>query len=160
MGSSQAYMSARLSVCLSVCLSLCLSVSLYNRPRRFLAIIRAACNCAQRMRPQATGSNPLSGSIICPSVRLSGRMRQFCNFGIFVLISSVGVQRHDAFTPTLGSKGSMWGPVELICPSVSLSIRLYLCLSVQSPMPLFGDQSVRPVIACSACGRRPRSQIP
>ena len=52
-------------------LSVRLSVSLYGCPHQFLAIIHAARNCAQRMRPQATGSNSLSGSIICPSVRAS-----------------------------------------------------------------------------------------
>ena len=72
-GSSRAYMSVSLSGC----------------SRRFLAIIRAARNFAQRMWPQATGSNPLSGSIICPSVRSSAG---FFAIFVFVLISSLGVQ--------------------------------------------------------------------
>ena len=53
----------------------------------------------QGMWPQAMGSNPLSGSIIylsvCPSVRLVVR-GPFAVF-VFVLISSVGVQRRDEF---------------------------------------------------------------
>ena len=50
---------------------LCLSVPMSVCPCRFLTIIRTACNFLQRMRTQATGSNPLSGIIICPSVRPS-----------------------------------------------------------------------------------------
>ena len=34
---------------------------------------RASRNCVWRMQLQATGSNPLSGSIICPSIRPSVR---------------------------------------------------------------------------------------
>ena len=80
MGSSQAYMSVRISVrpyvslyLLSLCIS-CLSDSLSGRPHRFLAIISAACNCAQCMWPQITGGNPLIGSLLFASVRLSGRL--------------------------------------------------------------------------------------
>ena len=72
-----------------------MSVSLSGRPRRFLEIICVARNCAQRMRPQATSSNPLSDSIICPSVRPVVR-GPFAVF-VFVFISSVGVQRRGAF---------------------------------------------------------------
>ena len=67
-----------------------LFVSLSDRLYPFLVIIRAACNCVQRMWTQATGSNPLSGSIICLSVRPSGHLREFFDF-LFVFISSVGV---------------------------------------------------------------------
>ena len=52
-------------VCLSISISPCLFVSLAGPPCHFLVIIRAARNCAQRMRPQAKVSNTLSGSIIC-----------------------------------------------------------------------------------------------
>ena len=52
-----------------LCQYICLSVSLSSRLRCFLYIIHTARNCAQGMRMQATGSNPLSGSIILPSVR-------------------------------------------------------------------------------------------
>ena len=55
----------------------CISVFLSVRSHHFLAIICTACNCAQPMRPQAMGSNPLSVCIICPSVRLSVRPRAF-----------------------------------------------------------------------------------
>ena len=34
--------------------------------------------------------------------------------------------------PTLGSEGPQWGPVKLICPSVSLSVRMSLCISCLS----------------------------
>ena len=43
---------------------------------------------------------------------------------IFVFISSVGVQCHDEFIPTLESGGPQWSLVELIC--------LYLFISVWS----------------------------
>ena len=68
----------------SVYLSVLLFVSLSGHPCRFLAIICAACNCIQRMRPQATGSNLLSGSMICPSVRLSSGLLIF-----FICINSI-----------------------------------------------------------------------
>ena len=51
--------------------------------------MRAACNCAQRMRQQATGSNPMSESIICPSIRLYGRLRAFCDFMLVCLVVRV-----------------------------------------------------------------------
>ena len=81
-GSSWAYMSVSLHICLVelICPSLCLSVYLSLCPVvlvDFWRSKRAARNCAQRMRPQATGSNPLSGSIICPSVRSSAGLLQF-----------------------------------------------------------------------------------
>ena len=66
-------------------MSLCLSVSLSGRPCCFLLIIFVAHNCVQRMRPKAMGSNPLSGSIICPSVCLPGRILDFCD--LFVCIN-------------------------------------------------------------------------
>ena len=70
-------------MCLSFCLSIypyisvSLFISLSGRPRYFLANIRTDRNCEQRMRPQATWSNPLSGSIIYPYVSLSGHVRAF-----------------------------------------------------------------------------------
>ena len=69
-------------VYLAVSMSLCLSVSLYDRLRRFLDIICAARNCAQCVRPQATGSNLLNGKNV--SVRPSGRLRAFCDFFICI----------------------------------------------------------------------------
>ena len=71
-------------ICLSISLSLCLYVSIFGLPHCFLAIICATHNCAQRMRPQATGSNPLSGSIICPSVCPSILPWDFCGFCICI----------------------------------------------------------------------------
>ena len=157
-----------------MCLSVCLSVSLSGRPCRFLAIICADRNFAQGMQPQATGSNPLSGSIIFPSVRQSV-CPVFCPvvcpfvrlvvrgpFAIFlsifnsfntiemitvtitITITSVGVQRHDAFIPTLGSEVPQWGPVNLIFSSVSLYVRMYLCISFLSSSSLFGNHPCSP----------------
>ena len=65
-----------------------LSGSLPGRPCHFLVIICTARNCVQRMQPQSTVLNPLSGSIIFPFVRLFIRG----NFVVivFLLISSVG----------------------------------------------------------------------
>ena len=47
------------------------------------------------MRPQATGLNPLSGSILCESAR--SVVRGPFGIFVFVLVSIVGVQRCDAF---------------------------------------------------------------
>ena len=136
-------------------LYLYLSVHTSVRPCHFWAIIHVARNCAQCMRPQTTGSNPLSGSIICPSVRPVVR-GPFVVF-VFVLISSVGVQRRNSFIPTLGSGGHQWGPVEIvclsICPSVSPPLCPVFCVA-------FWQSFVRPVITRSTCGHRPRGQIP
>ena len=68
-------------------ISLCLSVL----PRWFLAIICAARNFVQSMRLHTTGSNPLSDSIICPSVNPPSNLQDFSLK--LALISSVGVQR-------------------------------------------------------------------
>ena len=76
-------------ICPSLCLSLCLSVSLslsLDVHIAFWPSKRTAHNCAQRLLPQATWSNPLSCSIICPSVGLSVHPWIFCDF-IFVLCS-------------------------------------------------------------------------
>ena len=89
---------SRLYVRLSVYLSLRLSVSLYLCTVAcvtFWRSNRAARNCVQRMRPQATGSNPLSVSIICPSVRPVAR--ETFAFYLFIFLSSVGVHRRDWF---------------------------------------------------------------
>ena len=71
-------------ICTSASLLLCISVSLSGRLPHLLVIIHSSRNCAQRMRPQATGSNHLSGSIICPSDGLYGCPRAFCDFGICI----------------------------------------------------------------------------
>ena len=115
-----------LYVCQSLCAYFCLSVSMYGCPRRILAIIRANRNCVQHMQPQATGSNPLSGSIICPSVCPSVPTRAFCDFCICINFQC-GVQRHDSFSP-------YWGPED---PSgvqsslyVHISVYMSVCLSI------------------------------
>ena len=72
--------------CVYFCFSVWLSAPIFGDQS-------AARNCAQCMRPQAMGSNPLSGSIIYLSVLPPGCPRALCDF----LISSVGVQLRDAF---------------------------------------------------------------
>ena len=96
----------------------------------------------------ASGSNPLSGSIILPSVRPISCPWAFDIF-VFVLISSMGFQPHNAFMPTLGSKVIQWGPVEPIYMSISLSIFLVVFVN-------FWRKFVPPVFARSACTRRRR----
>ena len=64
-------------------------------PHRFLATNRAACNYAQSRSMQVTGSNPLSSSIIRPSVRLSGNSRAFFDFCIIIIFQCGGpASRH------------------------------------------------------------------
>ena len=79
-------------ICLSVPLSLCLLGCLH----RFWANIHVACNCEQCMRPQATVSNPLSVSKICPSVRPVIR-RPFCSFCICINFQFGGPACRNAF---------------------------------------------------------------
>ena len=73
-----------LSICLLVHLSVCLSISLSGCQRHFLMIICAARNCVQCMQPQATGLDPLIGSIIFPSVRPSSNPQASCDFCICI----------------------------------------------------------------------------
>ena len=149
-----------------------LSPFLSGRLRRFLVIICAARNFAQRMRLQATVSNPLSVSIICPSFRPSGLLGDFWDFE-FVLILSVGIQRCGTFTFSVGvqchnSFSPHWGPSE----PIGVQLSLYVSLNLRTSLYLSGSlylcpvvyvhfwrSFVRPVIARSACGRKPRGQI-
>ena len=85
-----------------------------------------------------------------PSVWLSAGLFEFF---VFVLIYSMGVQRQYEFIPALGLKGPQWDPVELIYPSVSL----YLCMFVRIT---FWLSFARPIFACSACGCRTLGQPP
>ena len=143
---------SRLYVRLSLCQYVCLSVSLSVRLRRFLKSKRMARNYAQLMRTQATCLNPLSGSIICSSICPSVRPRAFCGF-LLVLISSVRVQRCNAFIPTLGYGGPHWRTVK----NIYMCLFLYLYLLSTS---LFGGQSTRSIIAGSACGCSSQGKIP
>ena len=146
-----------MSVCLSVSPSLCISVSLSGCPHHFLVIICTARNCAQRMWPNATGSNTLGGSIICPSVRPSCCPRAFCNFCICINFLRGGPASWCIYIiPTLCSEGPQWGTVEIIptlgyeVPQWSLvgiiypSIRLSLCISVRLSASIFGNHSRDP----------------
>ena len=106
MGFSRYYFSVSL---LSIRMSICLSLSIWSSASIFGDCKSAARTCAQRMRLQATGSNPLIGSIICPSVCSSGCPRDFAilffysialipdMITITITITSVEVQRRDAF---------------------------------------------------------------
>ena len=151
-GSSRAYMSVSLFLFLS------------SRPHHFLVIICAANNCAQHMLPQATGSNPLRGSIICLSIRLSIPLQAFCDFCIYINFQCGGPVLQCIY-PHIGvwrtPVGSSWAYIS-VCVSQSIcpSLRLSLCLTLWSSASPFGNQSAWSVIARSACGRRPRVQIP
>ena len=129
-------MSVHLSICPSVRLYICpsvsssVSLSLYLILRidfliSFARSVIVCSTCSHRTKVK----NPLNASIICPSVCPLIIKWKLCSF-VFVLVSSVGVQHHNAFIPTLGSEGPQWGPVKLIYQSVLVSISLFLCLSV------------------------------
>ena len=119
--SNREYMSFYMYVSLYLCVSLCLSVwsyvSIFGNNKS------AARNCAVSMRPQATGSNPLSSIIKFPSIQSSTCLLKCF---VFVLKFQCGVQRRDAFIPTLGSRGPQWGLFKFIY----LYVSLYLCLVV------------------------------
>ena len=89
-----------LYLCFSIHPSLFISVYMSGCPSIFLAIIHASRKCAQRMRLQATRSNPLSASIICPSVCLSSCPRSFFNFCICINFQS-GIPMSQFFLSTL-----------------------------------------------------------
>ena len=136
--------------------SIRLSFYLFSIPHRFLTIIGAVHNCTQRMWLQAMESNPASGSILCISVCLSGFLQAFCDFCISI-ISSVGFHLCGAFIPILGSKGPLWGSVELIWPSVCPSVSPSICTVVYVSIWQAFWWSV---IVRSAYRHRPRGQIP
>ena len=76
-------------------LPLGLFVSLSGFPNLLLVVICAARNCVQRMQPQATASNSLSGSIIFPY--LYPVIRRPFEIFIFVFVYSVGIQCRNEF---------------------------------------------------------------
>ena len=100
----------------------------------FFVIIHAAHNCAQRMQPQAKGSNSLNVSIICLSVRTSVPLvfRRPFHFFVFILIYSVGVQRCVTFIPLVRSSLVYMFVLPsihfhmFVHPSVHSSIRIYV----------------------------------
>ena len=134
-----------LYVCVSVCLSICSSASIFGNH------LRGPLLCAAHSA-SGHGSNPLSSIIICPYVHASifPVICGPCEIFVFVLISSVGVQRCDAFIPQTGVPED---------PSLVQSI-LYVCVSVQLSLFLFRDQSAWPITVCIACRRRPPSKVP
>ena len=112
------------------------------------------------MRLQATGSNPLIASMICPSVRLSAGIFAIIVFvvnsfntlemiTVTIIITNMGVQRPDAFISTLGSSRDY------------MSICLYACFSVYAyawSCVVFWRKFARITIARITCGLRP--QVP
>ena len=112
-------------ICPSIHIFVRPSVSLSGRLHRFLEIICAARKCVQRIQPQATGSNLLSGSIICLSVRsYVGFLRFF--FCIHLQCggpSSRFIYPHTGFLRN--PVGSSWSYISVrpsVCISVSLSV--------------------------------------
>ena len=158
--------SVRLSVSLSVSLSLCLSVwysaSLFGDHKS------ASHNFVQRMRPQTTGSNPLSGRYNMSfhlSVQYSTGLLRFLYFYYFpvcgssftVHLSSIknGVVGHLQKIEYLYAFPPNWGPVEIICLSVSLSVSLS-----GRPRHFLVIIKSGPIIVHSAYSRSPRVRIP
>ena len=80
------FIPSRVQFILYVCLSLCMVVRV-----DFLQSKRTDRNYVQRMRLQAMGSNPLSGSIICTSVRPSVYLWAFCDIISVCLVVSGNV---------------------------------------------------------------------
>ena len=60
----------------------------------------AARNCVQYMKLQTMGSNPLSGSIICPSVSMSSIMPAFCDYCICINFQCGGPERRCIYLKT------------------------------------------------------------
>ena len=88
----------------------------------------AACNCAHRMRPQAMGSNPLSGSIICPSVRPS--VRQYIRPYVCPSVWKF-------FRPSICM--SVWPYIcLLICTFVCVPFVIFICIN----FPVWGSSGV------------------
>ena len=105
-GSSQSYM------------SLCL----YGRPRQFLATVHTACNCARYAKPAydflpqtEVCRTPVGSSRAYMSFVLSICLVVSGNFGIWIRIYEWIQIRCIIFIP-------QWVPVELICPSIRLSV--------------------------------------
>ena len=135
----------RLCVCMYVCLFICLSMFVSGNNKS------VSWNCAQSMQAQAMGSNPLSGSIIClsvrPSVRFSSGLLRFWYLYLIVLILCRWLQLL-LLIPVWGSNIVMnlylqWGPKDPIGVQLKLcvcvSVPMSLCLSVLVFTSLFGD---------------------
>ena len=153
---------------LYVHMSWCLFVFLFCRLRRFLVIICATCNCAQRMRLQATVSNPLSVSIIRPSVRPSCHPQAFCDFCICInfqcggpaswCISPVGSSRAYISISLSSRPRHLLEIIHAACncaqrmpPHATGSNPLSGCI-IYLPVCLSTRLSVRPSICPVACG--------
>ena len=127
-------MSVSLSVSPYLCLSFWSSTSLFGNHEI------AARNFSQRMQPQSMGSNPLSGSMVCPSFHMFVRSSVgLLRFFVFVLTSNVGIQCRNAFIPTLGSSQYYIYVCLSVHTFLCLSIYLSLFISVRSSASLFGD---------------------
>ena len=112
-------MPLNISVYLSLCLVICV---IFLQSFVWPVISRSACGHIPRGQKPEWQYN----MSVCFSLRLV-----VCgpfSFFVFVLIFSKGVQRRNAFIPTLGSEGTQWVPVELICTSLCLSVCSYVYL--------------------------------
>ena len=129
-------------VCLCLCLSVSTSVSLSLYLFIRIDFWWSKCvshNCVQCMQPHATGSNSLSGRIICPSLCRVVRRNSsvfvfvFNSFNtremvtITITIASVGIQCRNAFSTNWGTKYPS-GVQSSLC--VYISVSLSLCHSV------------------------------
>ena len=158
----------RVCVCLSVCLSICLLFIILGRRPFPYGLWYAHSGVVvfhyPSRRQKDTRRCPYCyGSILGPSysrhlilypreynISVRSSIWSFdvlCIF-IFLLISSVGVQRHYAFIPTIGSSQAYMS----VCLSVRLSVYLPFIPVIRIA---FWRPSLQPVIARSVYGRRP-----
>ena len=137
-GSSQVYVSVYLSLCLSLCLVVRVA---------FWRSEHVDHNCVQRIQSRDTGSNPLSGSIICPPVRLivCGNFEIF----VFLLVSVWGSSAAIYLSPYWGPKNPS-GVHLRWCVSFSVFLCVYRVEHVT-----FWKTFTCPVFVRSLCGRRP-----
>ena len=68
---------------------------------------RVSHSCTYCMRPQTKGSNTHSGSITCPSIRMSGRPWDFCNVCIYINFQYGGPASQYIYPPTGVQRKSM-----------------------------------------------------
>ena len=105
------------------------------------------------MQPQTMGPNLLSGSIILPSVRPTGSLRDFCDLCICInfqcggpalrcLYHHTGVRR----TPVGSNRYYMY-----VCFSISLSLCISLCIYVSLCVSMYLCLSVSLSLCLSLC---------
>ena len=151
-----------LCVCLTISMSLCIYVTLSGLLRRFLTIICVANNFAQSMQLQATVSNPLIGSIICPSVHPSGISRAFFGFCICISLQCWGLASRCIYPHTGGLEDPCGvQSILYVCQPVHMFLCTYVSPSLCTIVRIcFWQSFTWPVIARIACGSRLRGKIP